>query len=104
MTGMAGGMRHRQGLIEFALATPVCTWAAWPFYERAIASVRTGNLNMFTLIGLGVFVAYADSVVAVLAPDLFPASFRDAHGEVAMYFVAGAVIVTLVLVGQVLEL
>src|SRR4029079_402057 len=76
----------RSPWLQFALATPVWTWAAWPVYERAIPSVRTRHLDMFTLIGLGVFVAYADSVVAVLAPGLFPVSFRDAHGEVAMYF------------------
>jgi Cu+-exporting ATPase len=90
--------------VELALATPVCVWAAWPFYVRAIDSLRTRHLNMFTLIGLGVSVAYGYSVVAVLAPNVFPASFRDAHGAVALYFEAGAVIVTLILLGQVLEL
>jgi len=90
--------------VELALATPVCVWAAWPFYVRAIDSLRTRHLNMFTLIGLGVSVAYGYSVVAVLEPDVFPASFRDAHGAVALYFEAGAVIVTLILLGQVLEL
>ncbi len=91
-------------LIELALATPVCTWAAWPFYERAVASVRNKSPNMFTLIGLGVLAAYGYSVVAAILPGIFPASFRDAHGEVAIYFEAGAVIVALVLLGQVLEL
>jgi len=90
--------------IEFALATPVCLWAGWPFLVRAARSVRTWNLNMFTLIGLGVVVAYIESVVAVLAPELFPASYRDEMGLVPMYFEAAAVIVTLVLLGQVLEL
>jgi Cu+-exporting ATPase len=88
---------------EFALATPVCLWSAWPFYVRAAQSVVHGNLNMFTLIGLGVSVAFVYSVVAALAPDLFPASFREG-GEVAVYFEAAGVIVTLILLGQVLEL
>ncbi len=93
-----------RAVLELLLATPVCLWAAWPFFQRAAVSVRTGNLNMFTLIGLGVGVAYAYSVVATLAPGLFPASFRTASGEVAVYFEAAAVIVTLVVLGQVLEL
>ncbi|HEX6277400.1 MAG TPA: copper-translocating P-type ATPase [Polyangiaceae bacterium] len=90
--------------IELALATPVCLWAAFPFHERAVASLRSGHLNMFTLIGLGVSVAFGFSVVATLAPGLFPAAFRGAHGEVATYFEAASVITTLVLLGQVLEL
>jgi Cu+-exporting ATPase len=90
--------------IELALATPICTWAAWPFYVRALRSVVNRSLNMFTLIGIGVSVAYVYSVVAALFPDLFPASFRDARGEVAVYFEAATVIVTLVLLGQVIEL
>ena len=90
-------------LVELALATPVCTWAAWPFYERAVASVVHRSLNMFTLIGLGVSVAYVYSIVAALFPGMFPESFR-AHGEVAVYFEAAAVITTLILLGQVLEL
>jgi Cu+-exporting ATPase len=90
-------------VVELALATPVCTWAAWPFYVRAVQSVRRLRLNMFTLIGLGVSVAYGYSVVAALWPGLFPASFRE-MGEVATYFEAAAVIVTLILLGQVLEL
>ncbi len=90
--------------IELALATPVCLWAAWPFYVRAIASVRSMHLNMFTLIGLGVSVAYLFSVVAVMAPGIFPPSFRDASGAIGLYFEAAAVIVTLILLGQVLEL
>ena len=90
--------------IEFALATPVCLWAAWPFYVRAVQSVVNRSLNMFTLIGLGVAVAYGYSVIAPTAPDLFPESFRDAAGTVAVYFEAGGVIVTLILLGQVLEL
>jgi Cu+-exporting ATPase len=91
-------------LLELALATPVCLWAAWPFYVRAIASLRQRSLNMFTLIGLGVGVAYVYSAVAALLPDLFPAAFRHASGEVAVYFEAGAVITALILLGQVLEL
>ena len=90
--------------IELLLAAPVVLWAAWPFHVRAVNSVRSGNLNMFTLIGMGVSVAFIYSVVALMAPDLFPASARDHHGDVARYFEAAAVIVALVLVGQVLEL
>jgi len=90
--------------IQLALATPVCTWAAWPFYVRAVASVRRMSLNMFTLIGLGVSVAYVYSLVATLVPGIFPVSFRHANGTVAVYFEAAAVIVALVLLGQVLEL
>ncbi len=88
---------------ELLLATPVCTWAAAPFYTRAIASVRNRSLNMFTLIGLGVSVAYAYSVLAAVAPGIFPESLR-ASGHVEIYFEAAGVIVTLVLLGQVLEL
>jgi len=90
--------------VELALATPVCLWAAWPFFTRAVASVRHRSPNMFTLIGLGVGVAYAYSVVAALVPARFPASFREGSGAVAVYFEAAAVIVTLILLGQVLEL
>ncbi len=90
--------------VELALATLVCTWAALPFYVRAVQSVRNRSLNMFTLVGLGVFVAYAYSLIATLLPGFFPASFRGKDGEVAVYFEAAAVIVTLVLLGQVLEL
>lgn len=91
-------------LLELALATPVCTWSAWPFYVRAVQSVKNRSLNMFTLIGLGVSVAYVYSVVGALFPDAFPASFREAGGEVGVYFEAAGVIVTLILLGQVLEL
>ena len=90
--------------IELALATPVCLWAGWPFLVRAWRSVVTWNLNMFTLIGLGVAVSYVTSVVAVTSPGLFPDAFRDEMGHVPVYFEAAAVIVTLVLLGQVLEL
>ena len=97
------GHRNRV-LLELALATPVCTWAAWPFYERAVASIRHKSPNMFTLIGMGVGAAFGYSIVAALAPGVFPPGFREATGEVAVYFEAGGVIVTLVLLGQVLEL
>ncbi len=90
--------------VELLLATPICTWAAWPFYVRAVQSVRNRSLNMFTLIGLGVGVAYTYSLVAALAPALFPAAFRDAEGQVAVYFEAAGTIVALILLGQVLEL
>jgi hypothetical protein len=72
-------------LLELALATPVCLWAAWPFYVRAVQSVVNRSLNMFTLIGLGVSIAYGYSIVAALWPEVFPASFRQG-GEVATYF------------------
>ena len=91
-------------LIALALASPVCLWAAWPFYVRAVNSVRNRSLNMFTLIGLGVSVAYGYSVVAALLPDIFPASFRGEGGSVSTYFEAATVITTLILLGQVLEL
>ena len=109
MTGMGDGMAGVIPMairpwLELALATPVCLWAGAPFFARAARSIRTGNLNMFTLIGLGVGVAYGVSVIAVIAPGLFPAAFRDEMGHVYLYFEAAAVIVTLVLVGQVMEL
>ena len=91
-------------MLELILATPVCTWAASPFFVRAIQSVRLKSLNMFTLIGLGVFVAYVYSFTAALVPGIFPAAFRGEGGQVAVYFEAAAVIVTLILLGQVLEL
>jgi Cu+-exporting ATPase len=90
--------------IELFLATPVVLWAGWPFLQRMWASFRTGRLNMFTLIGIGTGIAWLYSVVAVLAPGVFPASFRGHGGEVGRYFESAAVIVTLVLMGQVLEL
>ncbi len=89
--------------LELALATPVVLWAAWPFYLKAIDSVKNRSLNMFTLIGLGVSVAFIYSLVAALAPGIFPESFR-VDGQVAVYFEAAAIIVTLILLGQVLEL
>lgn len=90
--------------IQLALATPVVLWGAWPFLVRAVSSVRTLNLNMFTLIGLGVSVAYLFSLVATFVPGIFPDSFRDMSGRVGVYYEAAAVITTLVLLGQVLEL
>jgi Cu+-exporting ATPase len=90
--------------LQFALATPVVLWAGWPFFVRAWQSVVNRSPNMFTLIGLGVGVAYVDSVVAQFAPGLFPEGIRDHAGRVPVYFEAAAVITTLVLVGQVLEL
>ena len=90
--------------IEMLLASPVVLWGAWPFFLRGWRSLVTRNLNMFTLISIGVAVAYGYSVVAVVLPDLFPDAFRDSDGHVAVYFEAAAVIVALVLLGQVLEL
>lgn len=90
--------------IQLVLATPVVLWAGWPFFERGWQSLVTRNLNMFTLIALGTGVAYLYSLVAVLAPGVFPPAFRDAQGAVAVYFEAAAVITVLVLLGQVLEL
>ncbi len=90
--------------LELLLATPVILWGGWPFFVRAWQSVVNRSLNMFTLIGLGVGVAYVYSLVATLGSDLFPATFRGIHGEVAQYFEAASVITTLVLLGQVLEL
>jgi len=90
-------------LIQFALSTPVVLWGGLPFFKRGWASIRTRNLNMFTLIAIGTGVAYLYSVVATFFPGLFPEHFRM-HGTVAIYYEAAAVIVTLVLMGQVLEL
>ena len=89
---------------ELALGTPVVLWGGWPFFVRGWQSILRRRLNMFTLIAIGVGVAWAYSIVATLAPGLFPPAFRGEHGEVGVYFEAAAVIVTLVLLGQVLEL
>ena len=89
--------------IQFLLATPVVLWGGWPFFVRAWQSIVNRSLNMFTLIGLGVTVAYGYSVIATLLPNIFPASFKE-DGIVPVYFEAAAVITTLVLLGQVLEL
>ncbi|MDH3527091.1 MAG: copper-translocating P-type ATPase, partial [Gammaproteobacteria bacterium] len=90
--------------IEFVLATPVVWWCGWPFLVRGWRSVQTWNLNMFTLIGLGVTVAWTYSVVALLLPGVFPPTMQHADGSVPVYFEAAAVITALVLLGQVLEL
>jgi Cu+-exporting ATPase len=90
--------------VEFVLSTPVVLWAGWPFFERAWASVVNRSLNMFSLIALGTGSAYLYSVVATLAPGIFPAGFRGMDGTVAVYFEAAAIITVLVLLGQVLEL
>ena len=92
------------GWAELALASPVVLWGGWPFFERAWLSVKTWNLNMFTLIGIGSGAAYLYSVAAVVAPGVFPAAFRGMGGELGLYFESASVIVVLVLVGQVLEL
>ena len=90
--------------VELALASPVVLWGGWPFFVRGWQSVLRRRFNMFTLIALGTGVAWLYSMVGALAPQVFPASFRDMHGGVGLYFEAAAVIVTLVLLGQVLEL
>ncbi|HDZ39014.1 MAG TPA: copper-translocating P-type ATPase [Marinobacter sp.] len=90
--------------IELVLATPVILWSGWPFFTRGYNSFRTMNLNMFSLIAMGVGAAYIFSIVAVLVPDIFPDGFRGAGGHVGVYFEAAAVIVTLVLLGQLMEL
>jgi Cu+-exporting ATPase len=107
---MAMAMRHGPpagawgGWLQAALATPVVAWGGWPFFARGGQSLRTGRLNMFTLIALGTGLAYAYSVLAVAASGLFPHDVRGPHGQVGVYFEAAAGIVTLVLLGQVLEL
>jgi Cu+-exporting ATPase len=107
---LPGHLVHRfvpptaQGWIELVLATPVVLWGGWPFFERMARSFRIGRLNMFTLIGIGTGIAWLYSLAAVLVPGVFPASFRGHDGEVGRYFESAAVIVTLVLMGQVLEL
>ncbi len=90
--------------IEFALGTPVILWSGWPFFVRGVQSIVNRSLNMFTLISMGVGAAYFFSIVAVLVPGIFPEGFRDNEGNVGVYFEAGAVIVVLVLLGQVMEL
>ena len=98
-------LAHRtSGFVELALATPVVLWGGWPFFARGAQSLRTRHLNMFTLIAMGIGVAYLYSVVAALAPQLFPKTFGDAHGGPPLYFEAAAVITILVQIGQVLEL
>ena len=103
MVGLLPISMRTAGWIQFVLATPVCLWAAWPFYVRAVDSVRHRSLNMFTLIGMGVSAAYGYSVAAILIPGIFPHQMSH-EGGVAVYFEAAAVVVTLILLGQVLEL
>src|SRR5262249_12478797 len=93
-----------KGWGELLLATPVILWGGRPFFQRGWTSIATWRLNMFTLIALGTGAAYVYSVAAVIAPGIFPAGFRGPSGEVQVYFEAAAVITTLVLLGQVLEL
>ncbi|MGH7005179.1 MAG: HAD-IC family P-type ATPase, partial [Alphaproteobacteria bacterium] len=109
MGGHLFGITHAIGqqtsnLIQVVLATPVVLWAGWPFFVRGWHSIVNRNLNMFTLIAMGTGVAWAYSMVAALAPAVFPGAFRGADGSVAVYFEAAAVITVLVLLGQVLEL
>jgi Cu+-exporting ATPase len=109
MGGHLFGWTHMIGAqasnwIQFAFAAPVVLWAGWPFFQRGWASLVNRSLNMFTLIAMGVGVAFVYSAVALLAPSLFPAGFRDASGAAPVYFEAAAVITVLVLLGQVLEL
>jgi P-type Cu+ transporter len=101
---MALVSQRESGWIQFALATPVVLWAGWPFFERGWASLVQRRLNMFTLIALGIGVAWTESVVAVIAPGVFPAAFREPSGGPPIYFEAAASITVLVLLGQVLEL
>jgi Cu+-exporting ATPase len=104
MTGWEPLSMRASAWVQLALATPVVLWGGWPFFERFWASLKTRNLNMFTLIGMGVGVAYLYSLVAALAPGLFPNPLRTMDRAVPVYFEAAAVITTLVLLGQVLEL
>ena len=102
LSGLGGA--HMAAWVELVLATPVVLWCGWPFLVRGARSVITGNLNMFTLIALGVSAAFSFSVVATVAPGIFPGGFRQPDGSVGVYFEAAAVIVVLVLLGQMLEL
>ncbi|MCH7709538.1 MAG: hypothetical protein IH884_13695, partial [Myxococcales bacterium] len=102
---LAGGFATKTLVwVQFVLGTPVVLWGGWPFLVRGWASLRTRHLNMFTLIAIGTGAAWLYSVFAAIAPDVFPDSFRGHDGAVAVYFEAAAVIITLVLLGQVLEL
>ncbi len=104
MSNLVPGLASRKNWIELGLATPVVLWGGWPFFVRGWRSIVNRSLNMFTLIALGTGTAYFYSLVASLAPGVFPASFRGPGGEVGVYFEAAAAITTLVLLGQVLEL
>ncbi len=105
LPGLEGVARARWNTwAQLLLSAPVVLWSGWPFFVRGIDSLRHRNLNMFTLIALGVSAAFLYSVVALVAPGLFPPQMRDEHGAIGIYFEAAAVIVVLVLLGQVLEL
>ena len=105
LNGLMALVSHQtSNLIQMALATPVVLWAGWPFFQRGWTSIVNRRLNMFTLVAMGVGVAWVYSMVAVLAPGAFPPAFRDSSGAVPVYFEAAAVIIVLVLLGQVLEL
>ena len=105
LTGLTDWIgQQRSNWLQLILATPVVLWAGWPFFERGWQSLVTRNLNMFTLIAIGTGAAWLYSVIATVSPGLFPESFRAADGSVAVYFEAAAIIVVLVLLGQVLEL
>jgi Cu+-exporting ATPase len=109
MGGHLTGLSHyvsqtASNWIQMFMATPVVVWGGWPFFVRGWNSLVTRNLNMFTLIAMGTGVAWVYSVIATLAPEIFPAAFRTSDGAVAVYFEAAAVITVLVLLGQVLEL
>ena len=106
LPGLHAGLPNPKfsGWIQFILSVPVVLWAAWPFFVRGWNSLASRSLNMYTLIALGIGVAFAYSAVALLAPGLFPPAFRDSHGEVGLYFEAAAVIAVLVLLGEVLQL
>src|SRR5712692_9060433 len=101
---LALGMMQRSPWMQFILSLPVVLWAGWPFLVRGWNSLVSRSLNMYTLISLGVAAAFTYSVVAFLAPGIFPAAFRDASGHVGLYFEAAAVIAVLVLLGEVLQL
>src|SRR5258705_3857635 len=109
MGGEILGLRRALGpflssWLQLLLATPVVLWCGWPFFVRGARSLATRHLNMFTLIAMGTGVAWLYSVVATIAPDLFPPAFRNSNGGVPVYFEAAAMITVLVLLGQVLEL
>ncbi len=102
---VVGFIQSRWGQwIQLTLSTPVVLWAGWPFFVRGWQSIKNKNLNMFTLIAIGVGLAYLYSLVGVFLPDLFPASYRNEHGTIGVYFEAASIITVLVLLGQVLEL
>ncbi len=103
-TPVSGISARTLNWVQLLMATPVVTWCGWPFFERAWVSIRNRSLNMFTLIGIGTGTAYAYSTLATVVPGAFPAAFRGNNGQVQVYFEAGAAIIVLVLLGQILEL